>query len=195
MGHVDSTNPAGISELVSSSESTVCYEPLAPGAEFPFTVLLRTPPRTGKTISYWRLTTKGGIKFGDRLWCDVNVFDKEEEEKKVEKPAVTVTVREVSAEEPEPEATKAAKTAEEKPVYTSQMIFPKLEKESPGASVHGVWDEAEQEEQHEEASAASEEAEEFEEWADDDSDSGFMTDEEYDILDASDEEFLSPPRK
>jgi next-to-BRCA1 protein 1 len=57
MGHVDSNHPAGISELMSASESTVCYAPLGPGQEFPFTVLLRTPARPGKVISYWRLTT------------------------------------------------------------------------------------------------------------------------------------------
>jgi len=71
----------------------------------------------------------------------------------------------------------------------SQMIFPKLEKESPAASIH-----------HSSPLAASETAEveemdEFdddfgEEEHDDETEDGFMTDEEYDILDASDEEYL-----
>lgn len=168
MGHVDPAHPAGVHELVSASESTVCYAPLAPGQEFAFTVLLRTPPREGKTISYWRLTTKEGDRFGHRLWCDVNVS--------VPKPVEKV---EIKQEEPEIEAKPEASE--------SQMIFPKLDKESPVASVH------------EEASPApivaqpEEEIEELEDCADDDEwaeDESFLTDEEYDILDASDEEYL-----
>ncbi|CAK7225995.1 hypothetical protein SEUCBS140593_006092 [Sporothrix eucalyptigena] len=168
MGHVDPNHPAGIQELVSASESTICYQPLAPGAEFPFTVLLRTPSRFGKTISYWRLTTKGGIKFGDRLWCDVDVQAKNE---------------------PTPAASAVEKAVvEDKGSSTedSQMIFPKLEKESPVASIH----EAQDVPAAPETSHVSDHSEFDEDWADDGSD-GFMTDEEYDILDASDEESLA----
>ncbi|EPE08192.1 zz type zinc finger domain-containing protein [Ophiostoma piceae UAMH 11346] len=190
MGHVDPTNPAGISELVSASESTICYEALAPGADFPFTVLLRTPPRSGKVISYWRLTTKGGIKFGDRLWCDVNVHEKEEPKPIVKKEVEQA--KEVKVEEAE-ESEKTVVAEEEKPLEKSQMIFPKLEKESPVASIHEASSAYAASEHTEETEAVSL-ADEFEDWADD-SDSGFMTDEEYDILDASDEEFLSAPRK
>lgn len=162
MGHVDSAHPAGISELVSASESTVCYAPLAPGQEFAFTVLLRTPVRAGKIVSYWRLATPDGIKFGHRLWCDVNV--------RLMKPVE------------EPQAEEVLKG--------STLTFPKLEKESPVASIH-------QEESLTVAAAPekrSTEAEDFEDCAEesdwDASDDGFMTDEEYDILDASDEEYL-----
>ena len=178
MGHVDSTNPAGIRELVSASESTICYEPLAPGAEFPFTVLLRTPPRSGKVISYWRLTTKGGIEFGDRLWCDVNVYEEP-------KPVVS--------EVEEAEEIETEEVEEEKSLEKSEMIFPKLDKESPVASVHDASN-AYAAPGHTDETDAVSQADELEDWADD-SDSGFMTDEEYDILDASDEEFLSSPRK
>ncbi|KAK1480084.1 hypothetical protein CCUS01_00640 [Colletotrichum cuscutae] len=164
MGHVDSNHPAGISELVSASESTVCYAPLAPGQEFSFNVLLRTPAREGKIISYWRLTTKDGLKFGHRLWCDVSV----------------------QLTQPAPEEPKQEPKEIPTEMQSSTMIFPKLEKESPVSSIH-------QEVKSESARATSSEAEEFEdcgeeeEW--DASDDGFMTDEEYDILDASDEEF------
>ncbi|KAK2065555.1 hypothetical protein LY76DRAFT_611470 [Colletotrichum caudatum] len=170
MGHVDSNHPAGISELVSASESTVCYAPLAPGQEFAFNVLLRTPAREGKIISYWRLTTKDGLKFGHRLWCDVSV--------QAPKPV---------AEEPKEEPKEAP--AE---MQSSIMIFPKLEKESPVSSIH-------QEAKSESVPAASSEAEEFEDCGEEDewdaSDDGFMTDEEYDILDASDEEFLEEQQR
>ncbi|KAL7942414.1 hypothetical protein V8C42DRAFT_332320 [Trichoderma barbatum] len=167
MGHVDSAHPAGISELVSASESTVCYAPLAPGSEFPFTVLLRTPARAGQIISYWRLTTPDGFKFGHRLWCDVSVRMPPAEVL----PASTVV-------EPKKE--------EEEAQTGSVMIFPKLDKESPDASIHrevqarSVAGTVETETQ----TASGEEYE----W--DGSDDGFMTDEEYDILDASDEEYL-----
>ncbi|EGR50604.1 uncharacterized protein TRIREDRAFT_75794 [Trichoderma reesei QM6a] len=170
MGHVDSAHPAGISELVSASESTVCYAPLAPGNEFPFTVLLRTPARAGQIISYWRLTTPSGFKFGHRLWCDVSV-------------------RMPPAEAPATPAVEEPKKKEEETTQAdSVMIFPKLEKESPQASMH---------EEHRAESVAGTAAEtdaltaSGEEYEWDGSDDGFMTDEEYDILDASDEEYLT----
>jgi len=177
MGHVDPNHPAGIHELVSASESTVCYAPLAPGQEFAFTVLLRTPSREGRVISYWRLTTKEGIKFGHRLWCDVNV------------------------QAPKPVVVEPPKAVEVPPPVQSQMIFPKLEKESPEASTIHDAPQAAAEEAAETtaAEAAAKEGDDFEECGDEewdeDSDEGFMTDEEYDILDASDEEYLEEQSK
>lgn len=188
MGHVDPKHPAGIQELVSASESTVCYNTLAPGQEFPFTVLLRTPAREGKTISYWRLTTKDGLKFGHRLWCEVDVKKPEEETKEIIKEEPQQTIAPIVEES----VSSSPKTEE------SQMIFPKLEKESPVSSVH------------EEAKSetyvpyeADQEANDFDEYVEDDdwaeeaeeSEDGFMTDEEYDILDASDEEYLEEQQK
>ncbi|WYZ41695.1 hypothetical protein EsH8_V_000590 [Colletotrichum jinshuiense] len=182
MGHVDSNHPAGISELVSASESTVCYAPLAPGQEFSFNVLLRTPAREGKIISYWRLTTNDGLKFGHRLWCDVSVQAPKSVVEEV-KEEVKEEIKEEPKEEPK-------EVVEE--MQSSNMIFPKLEKESPVSSIH-------REAKIESVPATSSEAEEFEdcgeeeEW--DASDDGFMTDEEYDILDASDEEFLEEQQR
>jgi next-to-BRCA1 protein 1 len=170
MGHVDSNHPAGISELVSASESTVCYAPLGPGQEFPFTVLLRTPARPGKVISYWRLTTPTGEKFGHRLWCDVNVrVVKEEPKPEIKKETTPV-------DEPQQEDESQA---------SSQMIFPKLEKESPVASIHEAVDPVPVEPKEPDSID--------DEW--DCSEGGFMTDEEYDILDASDEEYLMEQKK
>ena len=178
MGHVDSSHPAGISELVSASESTVCYHALEPGQEYPFTVLLRTPPREGKIISYWRLTTPDGVRFGHRLWCDVKVQTPKTVSDVAASASASANTREVSTEKPEPA------------VDSSQMVFPKLEKESPMSSIH-------QEITKEKAPTPPHETE-FDELEDvkggtdtwDGSDDGFLTDEEYDILDASDEEFL-----
>jgi next-to-BRCA1 protein 1 len=154
---VDPEHPASVHELMSAAESTTCYTEVAPGQETGFTVLMRTPNRPGNFISYWRLTGPTGDKFGHRLWCDVNVTA----------PAPVVK------EEPKAEG--------------SQMIFPKLEKESPVSSVHEA-------EAAAPAAPASEidEFEDFEEENLDDgeeTEDGFLTDEEYDILDASDGEW------
>jgi len=170
---VDPEHPASVHELVSAAESTTCYTEVAPGQEAGFTVLMRTPNRAGNFISYWRLTGPGGNKFGHRLWCDVIVKEP------------TLVVKEEVKEEP----------VEEVKVETegSRMIFPKLEKESPTTSIH------------EETPAASrddddEHDEDFDDFIaepldDNDTEDGFMTDEEYDILDASDEEYLAEQEK
>jgi len=152
---VDPEHPASVHELVSAAESTTCYTEVAPGQEVGFTVLMRTPSRSGNSISYWRLTGPDGGKFGHRLWCDVNV------------------------KEPEPAVKEELKVETE----GSQMIFPTLEKESPAGSIH------------EATPVAQADLDEFEDFVDepiedDETDDGFMTDEEYDILDASDEEYL-----
>lgn len=180
MGAIDPSHPAGIHELVSASESTVCYNGLNPGQEFPFTVLMRTPDREGKVISYWRLTSRDGVKFGHKLWCDITV----------QGPAKATSQAEAES-VPASEAPVLAK---------SHMIIPKLEHESPSASMH---EEAQSEAevqtetdtlapsvQDEEEDEDFDDCGEDDEWARD-SDEGFMTDEEYDILDASDEEYLS----
>jgi next-to-BRCA1 protein 1 len=163
---VDPDHPASVHELVAAAESTTCYTEVAPGQEAGFTVLMRTPNRAGNFISYWRLTGADGNKFGHRLWCDVNVKEP------------TPVVKE----EPKKEAE----------VERSQMIFPTLEKESPATSIH---------EETQVAEPEAEEEDEFEDFVeetlddDEETDDGFMTDEEYDILDASDEEFLAEQGK
>lgn len=180
MGHVDSTHPAGISELVSASKSTVCYSSLTPGQEFQFTVLLRSPARPGKFISYWRLATEDGERFGDRLWCEVNVRVVKSETK----PKAAVAVEQVKSDENESEDSTSGST----------MIFPKLEKESPSTSIHQS--KPSQSSTHDETSVTSDaldEGAEDDEW--DGSDDGFLTDEEYDILDASDEEYLEEQQR
>ncbi|KAK2625010.1 hypothetical protein QTJ16_005379 [Diplocarpon rosae] len=163
---VDPAHPASVHELVSAAESTTCYNEVAPGQEAGFTVLMRTPSQPGKSISYWRLTGPAGDKFGHRLWCDVVV------------------------KQPEPVVKEDVKVMAE----GSQMIFPKLEKESPASSIHQTVSAPVA------ASVAQDELDEFEDFVDepiedDETDDGFMTDEEYDILDASDEEFLAEQRK
>lgn len=204
MGRVDPSHPAGVWELADACLSTVCSSSVAPGEEIPFTVLLRTPAREGKFISYWRLTTKEGIKFGHRLWCDINVqtpkYEEEvkDEQKKepVEEPVIADEVDDerqqvIDQRVEEPTTESSEKTSET--TQESQMIFPKLEKESPSSSIH--------QEARAVAEAPPAYEEEYEEcshdddWAEEESDPGFLTDEEYDVLDASDEEYLEEQQK
>ncbi|KAL2023787.1 hypothetical protein VTK56DRAFT_1054 [Thermocarpiscus australiensis] len=174
MGLLDSNHPAATKDVEFSCESTICHASILPGEEFPFTVLLRTPHRSGRFVSNWRLTTKEGVKFGHRLWCDIVV----------EKPKVVLPPPAAAEAPKEEQEKKEAANAELEPQH-SQMIFPKLEKESPVASMH-------EDAKTESVSAREEEYEDCgdEEWNDDESDEAFLTDEEYDILDASDEELL-----
>jgi next-to-BRCA1 protein 1 len=178
---VDPQHPASVHELVSAAESTVCYSPVAPGQDFGFTVLMRTPSRPGKVISYWRLTGPSGEKFGHKLWCDVRVE------------APTAVKEEQESEQSEPQDVKSEVKPEIKEEEKSQMIFPKLEKESPTTSMYA-----------ENPAPATEDTssvhEEFDELEDEDdfgeeSEDGFLTDDEYDILDASDEEYLAEQGK
>ncbi|KAK6599853.1 zz type zinc finger domain-containing protein [Botrytis cinerea] len=197
---VDPEHPASVHELVSAAESTTCYTEVAPGQEYGFTVLMRTPNRAGSFISYWRLTTPTGDKFGHRLWCDITVNEPtpviksevtETEAPKVE--TAKIETPKVVADEQEL-ATKASSEVEETRDVPedegSQMIFPKLEKESPISSIH-------QAQPSPKVVPTSEEIfnDDFEEFnqnfEDDEAEDGFMTDEEYDILDASDEEYLA----
>jgi len=183
MGLLSANRPAGISELISASESTICQESLSPRQEYAFSVNLRTPTRPGTYVSYWRLATKDGFKFGDRLWCEVVV-----------EPPQPIEVAKPTEEEPTSALpVQAEQVKEETPAEPQDMIFPKLEKESPESSVH----------QDEEIKEADKEvdalAEDFEDCGIEDdwegSDAGFLTDEEYDILDASDEEYLENEQK
>jgi len=188
MGHLDSNHPAATRDVEFSCESTICYASIQPGEEFPFTVLLRTPTRAGRLVSNWRLTTKDGHRFGHRLWCDIFV-----EKPKVVLPPPAATVVEPVKQE-EKETKEVVKPEPELKLEHSEMIFPKLEKESPVASVH---EEPKTEETRAESeSTLGDEYEDCEdaEWAEAESEEGFLTDEEYDILDASDEEFNLPSR-
>lgn len=176
---VDPEHPASVHELVSAAESTTCYSEVAPGQEFGFTVLMRTPNRPGKVISYWRLTGPTGNRFGHRLWCDVTVD--------VPAPIVKEEKREEVKDEPKVEST----TEDE--AEKSQMIFPKLEKESPSTSIHQ--ETAPPAKEQPEADDFEDVVEEDADLEDDQTEDGFLTDEEYDILDASDEEYLAEQEK
>ncbi|KAI0390538.1 hypothetical protein F5Y17DRAFT_468839 [Xylariaceae sp. FL0594] len=202
MGALDRNHPAGISELRSAAQSSVCHDATLPGQGFPFTALMRTPDTEGRYISYWRLTAPDGTKFGHKLWCEV-VVDAPCE---TEQPRTEAQLSETAASPPvEPREGVTVSDAEiaaamltlsvNEATMHSRMILPTLEHESPFASMHEEGRSGESETASETLAPTSGYEDEFEDcggqddWAEE-SDGGFMTDEEYDILDASDEEFL-----
>lgn len=182
----DPEHPASVHELVSAAESTTCYTEVAPGQEHGFTVLMRTPAKQGKVVSYWRLTGPNGYKFGHRLWCDISVAGPapEVKEEKVEVPAETLAPVEAVVE--------VKKEVVDEAIASSQLSFPKLAKESPEQSIHEaeaempVEFEANDDDFHDFTSVTHDE---------DSASDDFLTDEEYDILDASDEEDFGASRK
>ncbi|KAI9749211.1 MAG: hypothetical protein M4579_006959 [Chaenotheca gracillima] len=161
---------------------------VAAGESHDFTVTFGTPMRHGRYISYWRLTAPDGTKFGHKLWCDVTVTDTE------------AKAAEKSKDEVETEQLVEAPV----PGSESEMIFPKLEKESPFSSMHEAEVKSEVASTKGETTPNSPKEEHLNQHLDDltsevtslsldddETEDGFLTDEEYDVLDASDEEFLA----
>ncbi|OAL38758.1 hypothetical protein AYO20_01964 [Fonsecaea nubica] len=190
MRNLDVLHPSSISAMTIANRSNVLGHPVEPGTTAVFTVLLKSPIREGRAISYWRLKTPGGVPFGHKLWVDIEVRSTPVElpVRSHILPAPPVTIETVS--EPCQDDNQSQDS--------STMIFPKLEKESPISSVHDV-----RGTQVEEAPAAVmeptlkteehellEDVESLELGESDSDEEGFLTDEEYDILDASDEDLV-----
>ncbi|KAJ5116458.1 hypothetical protein N7456_000806 [Penicillium angulare] len=175
MFNVDSDHPSSVQTIHSAMESNKLTAPVHPGSTAEFSVKLRTPAREGTAISYWRLKLPNGTPIGHRLWCDVQVQ------------AITYT----EPAEVEDSAKPEFPTTESTETTGSRMIFPKLEKESPETSTHEAMVNFHQAPTISTASEGDV-LEDVESLTLDetDSDSGFLTDEEYDVLDASDQEFL-----
>jgi len=122
MLNIDKQNMGSVKaiELASTSNWTAIETPS--GGEYTFTVVLKAPGRAGRAVSYWRLHSPEGKAFGHRLWCDVEI---------VEDPVPAYETLETA-----PAATFEESAAPEKAQAESQMIFPQLEKESPSSSQH-----------------------------------------------------------
>ncbi|EXJ67117.1 uncharacterized protein A1O5_09764 [Cladophialophora psammophila CBS 110553] len=191
MRNLDVLHPSSTTAMAMANRSNALASPVEPGKTGVFTVLLKSPAREGRAISYWRLKTPGGISFGHKLWVDIEVRSTP-----VELPIRSHILP------PTPVTLETVDEPKEGDGDTSQgsstMIFPKLEKESPISSVHDV-----REAQVEEAPAAVmeptikteehellEDVESLELEESNSDEDGFLTDEEYDILDASDEDLL-----
>jgi len=190
MRNLDALHPSSVSTMTMANRSNVLAAALEPGKTAVFTVLLKSPAREGRSISYWRLKTPGGVPFGHKLWVDIEVRSTPVELpiRSHILPPAPITIETFS----EPEK-------EDRSQQSSTMIFPKLEKESPTSSVHDVR-EAEVEEApapvmepttKTEEQELLEDVESLELEESDSDDEEFLTDEEYDILDASDEDFYS----
>lgn len=177
---LDMKHPSSITTLTQASRSNVLEESLEPGNTADFSVLVKSPVREGRYISYWRLKTPNGLPFGHKLWVDFNV-------KNI---SVDLPIRPIASEAKKATVEDEVEDKQEEEQKTSTMIFPKLDKESPISSIQDVSETAVEEPapSHDERSLLDDvESLELEEESDDD---GFLTDEEYDVLDASDEDFL-----
>jgi next-to-BRCA1 protein 1 len=183
MLNVDPDHPSSVDDIEKAIESNTIARVVEVGEEVDFVVTIKAPRRCGKAISYWRLKSADGTPFGHRLWCDIDVIEKE-----------------VKAEPtPEPVVKKEPKCEEIKEEeHTSQMIFPKLDKESPVSSTHEGLSSGQSAAlpssiPAEEQLLIIDEVEPLELDVYETSDDGFMTDEEYEILDmdSHDEEAIN----
>ena len=189
MRNLDANHPSSVSAMMSATRSNVLEDGLEAGRTAVFNVMLRSPPRAGSHISYWRLKTPEGVPFGNKLWVDIIVTSTPVElpEQQTASPPATP----VKAAEPE------VKDEEIKSQASSTMIFPKLEKESPVSSIHDIASVPVPPVEPTIKTEVDELLEDVEslELEDEETDDGFLTDEEYDILDASDEDFLAEAQK
>jgi len=190
MRNLDSLHPSSVSTMTCANRSNVLATSLEPGKTAVFTVLLKAPAREGRAISYWRLKTPEGLPFGHKLWVDIEVQSTPVELPIRSAPTPTIPSTVEIKTEPQQEPGDSSQSS-------STMIFPKLEKESPVSSIHDV------SETHAEAPVPTmepttktdgqellEDVESLELEESDSDEAGFLTDEEYDILDASDEDYL-----
>lgn len=190
MLNVDPLHPSSTTDLAKATESNVIGRDVGVGEEVNFSVTMKTPQREGRAISYWRLKTADGTPFGHKLWCDIDVCNIP-----LMSPPVTEHIEDIAKEFKNEETAEHHETnttdqvqEEPKEEHESQMIFPKLDKESPVSSTHEVRDT--------QPSVSTEEQDLVEDVEslgiddDDETDDGFLTDEEYDIVDGSDEEFM-----
>lgn len=177
---VDPVHPSHVNQMYKATTSNVTDRIIEAGEEVEFRVVMRTPERKGKAISYWRLKDATGVPFGHKLWCDVEVVPREP---KTEEEAKTEHIEDISK-----HAKVEDEVKNEEEQSESKMIFPKLDKESPVSSTH--------EAQTSPAAAAPvnaedkemlEDVESLELDEDSDSDEAFLTDEEYELIATDDE--------
>lgn len=197
MFDVDANHPSSVESIRSAMESNKLTAPVEPGQSADFTVALRTPAREGTAISYWRLKLPNGMPIGHRLWCDIQVEDPESALEEAEVPAPREAPEPVPVDAADVLASFKAPATASPEISSSGMIFPKLEKESPETSTHEAAAEAPQSAPQAPTLTNPSEGDVLEDVeslalddADADAETSFLTDEEYDVLDASDQEYL-----
>ncbi|KAL8732188.1 MAG: hypothetical protein Q9166_002935 [cf. Caloplaca sp. 2 TL-2023] len=184
MFNVDPNHPSSVGNITKAIESNIVDRVVQVGEEVEFAVVMRAPEREGKAISHWRLKAADGLPFGHKLWCDIVVQGSMSDEAK---PRAEADLKE--------EVTKKAE--EDKASTHSQMIFPTLDKESPVSSTHEAAAPAPSSSAASVASVVTaneekglvEEVEDLSLADDASTDDGFMTDEEFEMLDASEDDF------
>lgn len=181
MFNVDANHPSSVDSIRSAMETNKLTAPVEVGQSADFSVTLRTPEREGTAISYWRLKLPNGVPIGHRLWCDLQVSRAAATTSSEAEPAVETTKMETD--------TTAIENVE---ASGSGMIFPKLEKESPESSTHEAVAPIQQAPPTLSNASEGDIMEDIESLTLDEgsTDAGFLTDEEYDVLDASDQEYL-----
>ena len=187
MFNVDDKHPSSVGDIASATESNVIDRMVEVGEELAFWVTMKAPERVGKAISYWRPKDAEGTPFGHKLWCDIDVYAPVEATALTERSQIensqTEHVEDVAKEVKEEPVIEVKEETEEE-MNQSQMVFPKLDKESPVSSTH--------EDKLSTTTAQEqdlvEDVKSLELDDEDSTDDGFFTDEEYEILDFDGEE-------
>ena len=189
MLNVDRDHPSSISDVANATESNVTDRIVEVGEKADFAVTMKAPQRAGKAISYWRLKSADGTPFGHKLWCDIDVII---QEPGIEIEHIEDAGKEIKKDVSPTDEHKEFQEAKTKSQSESQMIFPKLDKESPVSSTHDIAPVAAPATTPTPATLPTaerdilEDVENLELDDEDDTDDGFLTDEEYEILDAND---------
>ncbi|KAL8804706.1 MAG: hypothetical protein Q9182_002398 [Xanthomendoza sp. 2 TL-2023] len=204
MFNVDPNHPLSVTNITKATQSNIIDRVVQVGEEVDFTVVMRTPDREGKAISYWRLKDADGLPFGHKLWCDIVVQSgKKDETESAAQPDVSTAVKPTQADVVLDAVAEKQQVEDAASATQSQMIFPTLDKESPVSSTHeetaAVAPSASSTASVSSAVTANEEKELLEEvenlsLADHDdvaiTDDGFLTDEEeFEMLEASEDDF------
>ncbi|KAJ5692117.1 Zinc finger ZZ-type [Penicillium macrosclerotiorum] len=184
MFNVDVFGPSSVNAIQEAMETNKLTAPVEPGQSADFSVTLRAPNRRGNAISYWRLKLPNGLAIGHRLWCDIQV----------QILPFSLSVPSQTIQPVAEDMAKAESPAPSNPERVgSGMIFPRLQKESPESSTYETVKAVYQAPTLSTASEGEDVLEDVESLTLDEAtstDAGFLTDEEYDVLDASDQEFL-----
>ncbi|TGZ78855.1 hypothetical protein EX30DRAFT_342901 [Ascodesmis nigricans] len=187
----------------STLNATITQQEVPVGGRCAFSVNLNaTWPASRHYLSYWRLTTPDGTKFGDNIWCSINVVPEPTKAPSstasvagsVAAPSVKGASEMVDSFE---RISQASSSDHMRASHESDMIFPKLPVESPEHSVESLKNEPAQHQPNSSpispvstnrALALSDDGLEEIEFSSIGDSESYLTDEEYDVLDASDEE-------
>lgn len=191
---VDPNHPSHITQIRKAIKTNTIEHEVKTGESADFKVVMRAPERLGRAMSYWRLKMADGTPFGHKLWCDI-ILEPAKSEVATSKHIEDITAAHHHQPKVEDEADAVAKETISPATTTSTMIFPKLDKESPVSSItQDTGPAAPKTVLAAPVPAPVEdlldvESLELDDDGDDDdnSDEGFLTDEEYELVASGDE--------